>query len=153
RWSAGRRAAGKLDALTRISGNTLPGNAASRVAASRRRLDGAAGRPLPGGLMRGFAAVMRQEVIHIRREPRLGGYVLGLPGILRLLLGFALRLRVEPLAVAVVDQDRTFLSLQVRDRLARESDLVLVEVDSEDAIHDLLDRGRVHVGVVIPHGF
>src|SRR5215813_3514769 len=96
---------------------------------------------------------MRKEFIHIRREPRLVGYVLGLPVILLLLFGFALRLRVEPLAVAVVDHDRTFMSLQVRDRLAREPDLVLVEVDSEDTIHDLLGRGQVHVGVVIPQGF
>ena len=103
--------------------------------------------------MRGFAAIMRKEFIHIRREPRLVGYVLGLPVILLLLFGFALRLRVEPLAVAVVDHDRTFMSLQVRDRLAREPDLVLVEVDSEDTIHDLLGRGQVHVGVVIPQGF
>lgn len=103
--------------------------------------------------MRGFVAVMRKEFVHIRREPRLVGYALGLPVILLLLFGFALRLRVDPLAVAVADQDRTFLSLQVRDHLARNPQVLLLEVESEDAIRDLLGRGRVHVGVVIPKGF
>jgi ABC-type multidrug transport system permease subunit len=103
--------------------------------------------------MRGFAAVMRKEFVHIRREPRLVGYVLGLPVVLLLLFGFALRLRVDPLTVAVVDEDGTFLSLQVRDRLAREPKLALLEADSEDAVRELLGRGRVHVAVIIPKGF
>jgi drug efflux transport system permease protein len=103
--------------------------------------------------MRGLSAVIRKEFVHIRREPRLVGYVLALPIILLLLFGFALRLRVDPLKVAIADRDKTFLSLQVRDRLAREPQLALVEVDSEDTIRDLLRRGQIHVGVVIPQNF
>jgi len=42
--------------------------------------------------MRELRAVIRKEFVHIRRDPRLIGYVVGLPVILLLLFGFALRL-------------------------------------------------------------
>ena len=63
--------------------------------------------------MQGLLAVVRKELIHIRREPRLVGYVLGLPVIILLLFGFALRVKVDNLTVAVWDQDRSFFSLSL----------------------------------------
>jgi len=102
--------------------------------------------------MRQLVGVMRKEFVHIRRDPRLIGYVVGLPIIIALLFGFALRLTVDHLSAAVWDQDRTFISMSVKDRLAEKAGLTLIEVDSEAAIHDMLRRGDVHLGFVIPKG-
>lgn len=103
--------------------------------------------------MRELVAVIRKELIHIRRDPRLIGYVVGLPIILLLLFGFALRLTIDELTVAVNDQDQTFFSLQVKDRLREDPRLTVVEVDSDQAISDMLRHGEAHLGVQIPKGF
>jgi len=96
---------------------------------------------------------MRKEFAHIRRDPRLVGYVFGLPVVILLLFGAALHLKVEDLTVAVCDQDRTFLSMQVQDRLRRDGRLVVIEADSEAAIRRLLQNGNAHLGLLIPKGF
>ncbi len=103
--------------------------------------------------MRQLWGVMRKEFVHIRRDPRLVGYVVGLPIVIVLLFGFALRLTVDDLTAAVWDQDRTFFSMNVKDRLVDKVHLNIVEVDSEEAIRDMLQHGRAHLGLVIPKGF
>ena len=103
--------------------------------------------------MRELRAVIRKELIHIRRDPRLIGYVVGLPVILLLLFGFALRLTVDELTVAVLDQDQSFFSLQVKDRLRQDPRLTVVEVTSEDDISRMLRHGDAHLGLLIPKGF
>jgi ABC-2 type transport system permease protein len=45
------------------------------------------------------------------------------------------------------------MSLEVKDRLVRESGLALVEVDSEAAIRTLLRSGAARLGLIIPKGF
>jgi len=57
--------------------------------------------------MTGLRAVVRKEFVHIRRDPRLIGYVVAIPVLLVLLFGFALRLTVDDLTVAVSDLDQT----------------------------------------------
>src|SRR2546430_10419566 len=48
---------------------------------------------LAGRWMRALRAIMRKEFLHIKRDPRLVGYVLGLPVLILLLFGSALHLR------------------------------------------------------------
>jgi ABC-2 type transport system permease protein len=103
--------------------------------------------------MIGLRAVVRKEFVHIRRDPRLIGYVVAIPVLLVLLFGFALRLTVDDLTVAVSDLDQTFFSLQVKDRLRSDGRLNVVEVASEDDIRDRLRRGTAHLGLVVPKGF
>jgi ABC-type multidrug transport system permease subunit len=103
--------------------------------------------------MQGLRAVVRKELIHIRREPRLVGYVLGLPVIILLLFGFALRVKVDDLVVAVWDQDHSFFSLTVKDHLQNEGGMRIAEVESEGAINDMLRKGHAHMGLIIPPDF
>jgi ABC-2 type transport system permease protein len=103
--------------------------------------------------MRGFLAMVRKELAHVRRDRRLIGYVAGLPLILIVLFGSALHLKVDNLTAAVWDQDRTFFSLQVKDRLQSQGGLKVVEVDSEERIRELLRGGGAQLGFVIPAGF
>lgn len=103
--------------------------------------------------MQGLRAVIRKEFIHIRRDPRLVGYVLGLPVIILLLFGFALRVTVDDLNVAVWDQSQSFFSLLVKDRLRNEAAMRIEEVDSSEAITRMLKSGEVHMGLIIPPDF
>jgi ABC-type multidrug transport system permease subunit len=103
--------------------------------------------------MQGLRAVIRKEFIHIRRDPRLIGYVLGLPVIILLLFGFALRIKVDNLTVAVRDESQSFFSLLVKDRLRSDGTMRIEEVDSAETIREMLKTGRAHMGLVIPRDF
>jgi len=103
--------------------------------------------------MRSLWAMMRKEFLHIVRDPQLIGFVLGLPILLLVLFGYALRLRPDNLTVAVWDQERSFFSVTVKDRLADEGKLKVVEVDSEETIREQLRIGTARLGLVIPKGF
>src|SRR5258705_10448662 len=103
--------------------------------------------------MRSFLAMMRKEFLHIARDPQLVGLVIGLPILLLVLFGYALRLRPDNLTIAVWDQERSFFSVTVKDRLAGEGKLRVVEVDSEATIRSWLQTGKARLGLVIPAGF
>ncbi len=103
--------------------------------------------------MRSLLAMMRKEFLHIARDPQLVGFVLGLPILLLILFGYALRLRPDNLTIAVWDQERSFFSVVVKDRLADEGKLRVEEVDSEEAIRERLRLGTARLGLVIPAGF
>jgi ABC-2 type transport system permease protein len=97
--------------------------------------------------------MMRKEFLHIARDPQLIGFVLGLPILLLVLFGYALRLRVDNLVVAVWDQEPGFFSVTVKDRLQSEGNLKVVDVDSEETIREWLRNGSARLGLVIPKGF
>jgi drug efflux transport system permease protein len=103
--------------------------------------------------MRAFNAMVRKEFLHIRRDPQLIGFVLGLPVLLLILFGYALRLKVDNLTVAVWDQDHNFFSEQVKDRLQRKGRLIVIDVNSEAEIKDDLRSGVARMGLHIPKGF
>lgn len=98
-------------------------------------------------------AVVWKEFLHIRREPRMLALVIGAPTLLLLLFGYALRLTVENLTIAVWDQDKSLFSLQVKDQLVLDAGFHLVEVDGDDAIQRLLRTGEARLGLVIPADF
>jgi ABC-2 type transport system permease protein len=103
--------------------------------------------------MKALWAMMRKEFLHISRDPQLIGFVLGLPVLLLILFGYALRLKVDNMAVAVVDQDHNFFSTSVKDHLQRDGQFRIVEVDSEATIRKMLQSGTARLGLIIPSGF
>src|SRR5262249_40080563 len=62
-------------------------------------------------------------------------------------------LRIDNLAVAVCDQDKTFFSFEVKNRLQLDGGLYLTEAETPDAVRDLIWTGKAHLGLVIPAGF
>lgn len=103
--------------------------------------------------MKALFAMMRKEFVHIRRDPQLVGFVLALPVVLLILFGYALRLKVDPMRVAVWDADQAFFSAMVKDQLRDQGGFIVEEVASEDVIRDRLKHGLAHLGIVIPKGF
>lgn len=103
--------------------------------------------------MRALKAMMRKEFLHIGRDLQLLGFVLGLPVLLLVLFGYALRLKVDHMAVAVLDQDHSFFSVTVKDRLRREGQFQVVDVESEAVLRQGLQRGEMRLGLIIPPDF
>jgi ABC-2 type transport system permease protein len=103
--------------------------------------------------MKALGAMMRKEFVHIRRDPTMVGFILGLPVLLLILFGYALRLKVDHMHVAVWDQEKTFFSVTVKDRLVNEGQFTVIEVESEQAIRDMLKTGQVRLALIIPKGF
>jgi len=103
--------------------------------------------------MKALGAMIRKEFLHVSRDPQLVGLILGLPVLLLILFGYALRLKVDHMTVAVLDADKTFFSVTVKDRLQKDGQFYIVEVDSEQTIRDWLQTGKARLGLVIPKGF
>lgn len=103
--------------------------------------------------MRNLRTVMRKELTQLRRDPRLIGFVIFSPLLFLFLFGVALKLQFENVPLAVVDQDRTYLAMHVKDALWRQPYFVVSEVESLDAMRARLDAGEARIGVHIPAEF
>lgn len=103
--------------------------------------------------MRALWAMIRKEFTHIRRDPQLILFIVILPVLLMLLFGYALRLTVDHVSVAVWDQDQNFLTASLKDKLRQDGRLVLTEVPSEEALRERLRTGEARVGIIVPKEF
>ncbi|MBI2058845.1 MAG: ABC transporter permease [Nitrospirae bacterium] len=103
--------------------------------------------------MRMLRAVVRKEFIHIRRERRMLVFIFGAPLLLLALFGYALRLKVDNLNVAILDGDTSIFSMQIRDTIISEAGFRLIDVRDEDEIRELLYKGKARLGLVIPDDF
>ena len=98
--------------------------------------------------------VMRKEFIHIRRDRRTLGLVIILPVMLLLLLGFAVLRDIEDIPLAVADQSKSDVSRQLISRYVASGYFkVTYEVQSEAEIVQLMDKGAVRAGLIIPEDF
>lgn len=98
--------------------------------------------------------VMRKELIHIVRDPRTLGLVVVLPVMMLLLLGYAVANDVEDIPMALLDQSKTDESRRFVERLSASGFFkVTYVVQSEDEVLQLLDKGQVKSGLLIPEEF
>mgnify|MGYP001220194820 CR=1 FL=1 len=98
--------------------------------------------------------IVRKEFIHILRDPRTLGLVILLPVMLLLLLGLAVANEIENIPMAVADQSRTDTSRQlIAQYVASGYFEVTYHAENEAEIKQLMDRGAVHAGLLIPEDF
>lgn len=99
-------------------------------------------------------AVMRKELLQLRRDRITFGMVIGIPIGQILLFGYAINTDVRNLEAAVANQANTHLSRQFVAELGQTQvlDLEFV-VDSPQQLEDLLRAGEISVGVHIPTDF
>ena len=101
--------------------------------------------------MRKIRFIARKELYHILRDPRTLALVIVLPVMLLLFLGLAVANDIENIPLAVADQSRTDASRQLIDQYVASGYFqVTYQADSEAEIMQLMDRGVVHAGLVIP---
>lgn len=99
----------------------------------------------------GYLAVVRKEFTHIRREPRMLAFIFMGPLLFLLLFGYALRLQLENVPMAVWNEDpKSVLSMQIEDRLAATGYFRLHAVGSEAELERELLDGRARAAIRIP---
>ncbi len=99
-------------------------------------------------------AIVRKEVLQLRRDRLTFGMIVGLPIMQILLFGYAINTDVRDLATAVADQANTHLSRQFVGELAHTQVAdIRYSVATVQELEDLLRAGKISIGVVIPHDF
>jgi ABC-2 type transport system permease protein len=99
-------------------------------------------------------AVIRKEIIQIRRDGWSLGMAFAIPMLLLLLFGSVLKLDVDNLDTVVYDQDRTQKSREFLERFeASRYFRVRAHAGGWPEVERALDSGRAQVGLVIPRNF
>ena len=98
--------------------------------------------------------MIRKEFKQLLRDPKAKPLLLGAPVMQFLLLGYASTTDVETIRTVVVDQDRTRDSRELVQAYQATHYFQIVEyADRPERVAEVLDRGDVMVGLVIPPGF
>ena len=99
-------------------------------------------------------AVMRKELIQLKRDRLTLAMIVGIPVMQMLLFGYAINTDVRNLAAAVANQAGTHLSRQLIADLGQTQVLdIRYQVESPQELQDLLRTGRISIGVHIPADF
>lgn len=104
--------------------------------------------------MRGLAATIYKEFIHIRRDPGTLVLTLAIPLLQLVLFGYAINTDVKNLPTVVYDLDQRRAARELIARY-RNTDYfrIVGEVRSDRALHDAIVAGRAKVGIKIPADF
>ncbi len=99
-------------------------------------------------------AIARKEFFHIFRDPRSLALVILMPALLMLLFGYAVTLDVKRVTMVVLDRDHTQESLSFIQRFSASPyfNLRFVAQD-EKGVKQLIDKGDVKMGLIIPWNF
>ncbi len=101
-----------------------------------------------------FMSIVRKEFIHIRRDRASMVIAFIAPMMMLFLFGFAVKLDIENVEMAIVDWDQTTASREFVQKL-KNTDYFMdtYYVSSDKEAMDLIDRGMVKVAVIFPVGF
>jgi ABC-2 type transport system permease protein len=101
-----------------------------------------------------IAAIIRKELLQLRRDRLTFAMIVGIPVMQMLLFGYAINTDVRNLSAAVADQSATHLSRQFVADLAQSQVLNFrYVVDTAAEIEELLRNGSISIGVYIPADF
>ena len=101
-----------------------------------------------------IAAIIRKELLQLRRDRLTFAMIVGIPVMQMLLFGYAINTDVRNLSAAVADQSATHLSRQFVADLAQSQVLNFrYVVDTAADIEELLRNGSISIGVYIPADF
>jgi ABC-2 type transport system permease protein len=101
-----------------------------------------------------LTSLIRKEFIQILRDPRTLALVLVMPIMQLFLLGYAATNDVRNVPLAVYDQDRgTAARVLLEAYRAADYFQLAFDVDSEEALRELIDYGEARVGLIIPPGY
>jgi ABC-2 type transport system permease protein len=103
---------------------------------------------------RRMTTIVHKEWLHVIRDVRALVLVIILPVMLLILLGFAVINDIEDIPLAVYDQSKSDESRQMIGRYVASGYFQYkTEAYSEDELIELLDKGVVRVGLLIPSDF
>ncbi len=99
-------------------------------------------------------AIMRKELLQLRRDRISMGMIVGLPVMQLLLFGYAINMDVRNLGAAVADEANTHMSRQFVADLGQTQVLNITRaVATPEQLEELLRKGEISIGVHIPADF
>ncbi len=104
--------------------------------------------------MKTVLSIVRKEIIHLRRDPRMFAVIFIAPILQLLLLGYAVNLDVRDIPTVVCDMDRSTSSRDFLSRFVNSGYFSLKGmVPAMDDVDAYLDRGRASMALIIPESF
>lgn len=104
--------------------------------------------------MRGFWSVAAKEFLHLRRDPATIVVALLIPVLQLTIFGYAIDFDVRHIRAVAVDLDRSSASASYLAAIQNTQYIQFVRAASDSkAALDLLRRGEVSAGVIVPPGF
>lgn len=105
-------------------------------------------------MIKRIAAVAKKEFIHIRRDKRSIYLSLFLPGMMVLMMGFAINFDVDHIKISVVDYNKSKYSRELIDKLAAGSyfEIYSIGEDQKNSIKEL-QSGKIKAVVIIDEQF
>ncbi len=102
----------------------------------------------------GLVPVMLKELIHIRRDPATFFFVLVIPALQLLMLGFGINANIRQVPTVVYDAAQSQESRRLLDRFRNSDAFALNEyVFSDDDLNRAIVAGRAQVGLKVPPDF
>lgn len=104
--------------------------------------------------MKTILYIVKKEFLQLKRDPKMFGMILIAPILQLVVLGFAVTFDVNVVHTAVFDQDHSVESRKyVEDLESAGYFSIDYHVDSYDELVDLIDKGNIILGIVIPTDF
>ncbi|MDQ7043719.1 MAG: ABC transporter permease [Sulfurimonas sp.] len=98
-------------------------------------------------------AIMKKELLQLRRDPRLVALIFVMPLVLLTLFALALKLEPENMKMAYFDEDKSYFSMIIADELSIEGYFDTYKVDSLKQLTDEIRSGRAKAGLHIASDF
>ena len=98
-------------------------------------------------------AIVKKELLQLRRDPRLMGLIIVMPLVLMVLFAVALKLEPNNVKMAYVDKDESFFSNLIKTGLWSEGYFKMYEVGSQEEIVEEIRAGRAKAGMYINSDF
>ncbi|GMR18301.1 MAG: ABC transporter permease [Gammaproteobacteria bacterium] len=100
-----------------------------------------------------LGAIIKKELIQLRRDPRLIALIVVMPLVLLLLFGVALKLEPENVKMAYLDEDHSIFTNLIKTNLWSDGYFQLYEVDSKEKIIEEIRAGHAKAGLYIGADF
>ena len=100
-----------------------------------------------------ITAIIKKELLQLRRDPRLVALIAVMPLVLLVLFGIALKLEPQNVKMAYVDADQSVFSNLIKTGLWSDGYFELYEVSSQQEIVEEIRSGRAKAGLSIDKDF
>ncbi|MFW2371653.1 MAG: ABC transporter permease [Gammaproteobacteria bacterium] len=100
-----------------------------------------------------ITAIIKKELLQLRRDPRLVALIVVMPLLLLLLFGVALKLEPKNVKMAYLDEDQTIFSNLIKTGLWSDGYFQLYEVATQQDVIEEIRAGRAKAGMHIAKDF
>jgi len=100
-----------------------------------------------------ITAIIKKELLQLRRDPRLISLIIVMPLILLILFGIALKLEPKNVKMAYVDKDQSVFTNLIKTGLWSDGYFDLYSVESKQDIIEEIRAGRAKAGLYIDKNF